>query len=277
MSVSNLAKRRGKVLDDIMRYYREQLPKVMAETPIEDLRAFASVAPPTTNLTALLRQPGLRLIATCQKASPMRGLLVNQYDAARRAAALVQAGAAAVAVWTDSRHYQGRLEDLRDVRETLPARVPVIRQDFVFDPYQVYESRVAGADGVVLLTAVLGKNDLHALAALCQKLEMTPILDAHTPEEAALAVEVAAQVETAVIALNRRNWQTYEVQPNRAAELRERLPETAVVILRGGYDTPDAIRQARPLRPNAILIGEALSRSKAPDLLLKEMVRVVGK
>lgn len=274
MSVSNLAKRRGKVLDDIMRYYREKLPKVMEETPIEDLRAFASVAPPTTDLAALLRQPGLRLIATCQKASPMRGLLVNHYDAARRAAALAQAGAAAIAVWTDGRHYQGGLEDLRDAREALPAKVPVIRQDFIFDPYQVYESRVAGADGVVLLTAVLGKNDLHALAALCQKLHMTPILDAHTPQETALALEVAAQVETAVIALNRRNWQTYEVQPNRAAELKELLPETAVVILRGGYDTPDAIRQARPLRANAILIGEALSRSKTPDLLLKEMARV---
>lgn len=274
MSVSNLAKRRGKILDDIMRNHRERLPKVMAETPVEDLRAFASVAPPTANLAALLRQPGLRLIATCQKASPMRGLLVNQYHAARRAAALAQAGAAAIAVWTDGRHYQGQLEDLRDAREALPAKVPVIRQDFIFDPYQVYESRVAGADGVVLLTAVLGKNDLHALAALCQKLQMTPILDAHTPQETALALEVAAQVETAVIALNRRNWQTYEVQPNRAAELKELLPETAVVILRGGFDTPDAIRQARPLRANAILIGEALSRSKTPDLLLKEMARV---
>lgn len=273
MSVTNLAKRRGKILDDIMQFHREQLLKTMRETLLEDLRAFASVAPPKTDLVKLLQQPGMTIIAGCQKASPVKGLLVPGYDAVRRAGKFIEAGATAVAIHTDARHYQGQLADLRDARETLPRKAPIIRHDFIFDPYQVYESCVAGADGVTLLTAVLGAADLRELVQLTQKLHMTPIVDVHT--EAELTQAVAAKPP--VILINRRNWQTFELHENRVAELRPLLPETILVIGSGGYDTPAAVHQARAHRLHGILIGEALARHKAPDLLLQEMVRANGR
>ncbi|MCA9936918.1 MAG: indole-3-glycerol-phosphate synthase [Anaerolineales bacterium] len=269
MSVTNLAKRRGKILDDMMRFHRGNLPKRMAEIPLEDLRAFASLTPPATDLAALLRQPGTTLIASCQKASPVRGLLANHYNAVRRAQEFVKAGATAVAIHTDARHYQGQLEDLRDARETLPRQVPLIHRDFIFDPYQVYESRVAGADGIWLITAVLGESDLRALIKLTQKLGMIPLVDVHTEEELGLATAVNAPV----IVLNRRNWQTFAIHEDRVAELRPHVPETTLVIAAGGYDTANAIREARPHNLHGILIGEALARSKTPDLLLREMVK----
>lgn len=278
MSVTNLAKRRGKILDDIMRYYREQLPKVMRETPMEDLRAFASVAPPTTDLLKLLREPGLTIIAGCQKASPVKGLLVPRYNAVRRAQEFVRAGATAVSIWTDARHYQGQITDLRDVREMLPHKVPVIRQDFIFHPYQVYESCVAGADALVLLTAVLGETDLRELVQLTQKLHMTPIVDVHT--EAELAHALAAQ--SPIININRRNWQTFEQRETAVTELYPLLAETVpaaampAVITSGGYDTPAAIHQIRSQHVQGVLIGEALARHQSPDLLLREITRVRG-
>ncbi|MCA9959223.1 MAG: indole-3-glycerol-phosphate synthase [Anaerolineales bacterium] len=269
MSVTNLAKRRGKILDDILHYYREQLPKTMRETPLEDLRAFASVAPPKTDLTQLLRAPGTTLIAGCQKASPVKGLLVPGYNAVRRAEKFVEAGATAVAIHTDARHYQGQLEELRDVRETLPRKIPVIRHDFIFDPYQMYESSVAGADAVWLITAVFGESDLREMLQLAQKLDMTPIVDVHTEAELAQATAVNAPV----IAINRRNWQTFALHEERVAELRPQVPETTLVIASGGYDTPEAIRQERGQHLHGVLVGEALARNKTPDLLLRNMAK----
>ncbi len=267
MSVTNLAKRRGKILDDIMRDHRERLPKTMANTPLEDLRAFASVAPPPTNLLAALQGPRLHLIAGLQKASPVRGLLARKYDPVSQAQQYANMGVTAVAIHTDARHYQGQLEELRDVRETLPAKVPVIRHDFIFDPYQVYESRVAGADGVVLLTAVLGENDLRTLIQLSQKLGMTPLVDAHTPDEVALALVAQAPV----ILINRRHWQTFEVAEEVPAQLRPIIPADLPVIVTGGLSQPAELAPLRGLGVQGVLVGEALARSKDPLALLKAL------
>lgn len=267
MSVSNLAKRRGKILDDIMRDHRERLPKTMADTPLEDLRAFASVAPPPTDLRAALEATRLHLIAGLQKASPVRGLLVRKYDPVRLARQFANAGATAVAIHTDTRHYQGQLEELRDVRETLPAKVPVIRLDFIFDPYQVYESRVAGADGLVLLTAVLGENDLRTLIQLSQKLGMTPLVDVHTAEDVARAIAAQAPI----ILVNRRSWQTFEVDEGLPAQLRPAIPAAVPVIVGGGISQPADLTPLRRLDVQGVLVGEALTRSKDPLAVLKAL------
>lgn len=267
MSVTNLAKRRGKILDDIMRDHRERLPKTMADTPLEDLRAFASVAPPPTDLLAALQGPRLHLIAGLQKASPVRGLLVRKYDPVRLARQVANAGATAVAIHTDARHYQGQLEELRDVRETLPAKVPVIRHDFIFDPYQVYESRVAGADGLVLLTAVLGENGLRTLIQLSQKLGMTPLVDVHTAEDVAQAIAAQAPI----ILINRRNWQTFEVAKELPTQLRPTIPADLPVIVGGGISQPADLAPLRRLGVQGVLVGEALARSKDPLALLKTL------
>ncbi len=269
MSVTNLAKRRGKILDDIMRDHRERLPKTMASTPLEDMRAFASVAPPPTNLITALEPARLHLIAGLQKASPVRGLLARKYDPVRLAKQFANVGVTAVAIHTDGRHYQGQLEDLRDVRETLPNKVPVIRHDFIFDPYQVYESRVAGADGLVLVTAVLGENDLRALIHLSQKLGMTPLVDVHTADDVALALAVQAPV----ILINRRNWQTFEVDETLAAHLRPVIPNEVPVIVGGGISQPADLLPLGRLGIQGVLVGEALARSKDPVGMLKALMQ----
>jgi indole-3-glycerol phosphate synthase len=188
VSVSRQAKQRGEILDEIMRYHREQLPKIMRGTPLSDLRALASIAPAPVDFAGALQREGVRLIAECKKASPSRGLMVPNYDAVRLAQQYVEAGASAISVLTDARHFQGSLDDLsnvRDMLDTLPdeRKVPLLRKDFLFHEYQIYEARAAGADAVLLIAAVLGASDLRALMQLAQKLGMDALVEVHTQAE----------------------------------------------------------------------------------------------
>lgn len=254
--VTNLAKRRGAILDEIMAYHRENLPKVMAAVPFEDIRAFAGVAPQPRDFAAALRQPGVSLIAECKKASPSKGLLAPDYDPVRLAKTYEQAGARAISVLTDTRHFQGTLEHLRDVREAV--KLPVLRKDFIFHPYQVYEARVAGADAILLIAAVLGDGDLRDLLALARKLGMTALIEVHTAEEVARVLPLGP----AIIGVNNRNLQTFEVDFANTARLRALIPPEIVVVGESGLKTADDVRAMRDAGVDAVLVGETLIKSR---------------
>ncbi len=256
MSVTNLAKRRGEILDEIMAHHRENLPKVMAAIPFADLRAMASVAPAPRDFEAAVRAPGVSLIAECKKASPSRGLLVHQYDPVRLAKLYEKAGARAVSVLTDTRHFQGTLAHLRDAREAV--RVPVLRKDFLFHPYQLYEARVAGADAVLLIAAVLSDAEMRKLLALARKLGMAALVEVH--DEAELARVLPLQ--PSIIGVNNRNLQTFEVDFDNTARLRTLIPAEIAVVGESGLKSPDDVRAMKAAGVDAVLVGETLVRSK---------------
>jgi indole-3-glycerol phosphate synthase len=268
MSVTNLAKRRGEILDEIMAHHREQLPKTMQQVSFEDLRAMTAVAPPPRDFEAAVRAPGVGLIAECKKASPSKGLLVNQYDPVRLARFYERAGARAISVLTDTRHFQGTLEHLRDVREAV--RLPVLRKDFIFHPYQVYEARVAGADAILLIAAVLGDADLRQLMALAHKLGMATLVEVHDEADLARVLPLSP----AVIGVNNRNLQTFEVDFGNTAQLRAAIPAGIAVVGESGLRTPDDMRAMRDARVDAVLVGETLVRSK--DVLATTRAFVVA-
>ena len=182
----------GKMLDEIMEWKHNDLPARQAAMPLTSLRALAATAPDPVDFTAALRRPGVSLIAEVKRASPTRGLLCKDFDPTRLARTYADGGASAISVLTDSRFFQGQLEHLTTVKQTVttwqatsqaqprskaPAGgqkggksapppqvrpvIPVLRKDFIFDPYQVVEARVAGADALLLIVAVLGDNDLR--------------------------------------------------------------------------------------------------------------------
>ncbi len=256
MSVTNISKRRGTILDEIMKYHREQLPKIIRDVPIEDLRAFAGVTQPALDFYAALQKPGVSLIAECKKASPSKGLIVRHYDPVQIAKTYEKAGACAVSVLTDGRHFQGSLEHLRDVKESV--RVPVLRKDFVFDPYQVYESRVAGADAILLIAAVLSVNEMRSLLKLTHKLGMNALVEVHTDEE----LDQVLPLQPQIIGINNRNLQTFEVDFENTARLRDRIPPEIVTVGESGLKTADDVRKMAEIGVNAILVGETLVRSK---------------
>jgi indole-3-glycerol phosphate synthase len=285
VSVSNLARRRGTILDEIMRYHRQELPKTMREVPLENLRALVAVAsPPLDMVAALENAPGVALIAECKKASPSRGLLIAHYDPAGLARDYARAGASAISVLTDGRHFQGSLAHLRDVKEALldaPAMVtdkgdrrrqlgiPVLRKDFIFHPYQLFEARAAGADAVLLIAAVLSDNDLAGLMSLAAELGMAALVEAHTAEE----VERILPHRPRLVGINNRNLQTFEVDFANSERLRALIPTDVLVVAESGIKTADDVRHMKAIGVKAILVGESLARSKNGFEAARDLVR----
>ncbi len=256
MSVSRIVKQRGQILDEIMRYHREQLPKIKRAVPLADLRAMTSVAAPPLDFYAALKASGVSLIAECKKASPSKGLMVKNYNPVRLAQSYVQAGARAISVLTDGRHFQGSLDDLRAVRQAVD--VPLLRKDFTFDPYHIYEARVAGADAVLLIAAVLGDNDIRDLLALTHKLGMNALVEVHTERE----LERVLALEPRIVGVNNRNLQTFKVDFANTARLRQMIPDNVVVVGESGLKTAVDVRQMRDIGVDAMLVGETLVKSK---------------
>lgn len=253
--VTNLSKSRGTILDEIMSFHRENLPKVMAAVSLENVRAFASVAPPVRDFYGALKLPGVSLIAECKKASPSKGLLAPHYDPVQLAQTYEKAGARAISVLTDGRHFQGSLEDLRDVREAVS--VPVLRKDFIFHPYQVYEARSAGADAVLLIAAVLSDNDLRQLLPLVHKLGMAALIEVHTADEVARVLPL----QPTIIGVNNRDLQTFEVDFENTARLRALIPPEIAVVGESGLKTVFDVRAMRDAGVDAVLVGETLIKS----------------
>ncbi|NHZ72636.1 MAG: indole-3-glycerol phosphate synthase TrpC [Aquificales bacterium] len=258
MSVTNIAKRRGTILDEIMTFHRENLPKIKRKVSLENVRAFAQIAPPPLDFYAALNAPGVSLIAECKKASPSKGLMVPDYDPVKLARTYVEAGACAISVLTDGRHFQGSLADLRDVVEAVGDKVPVLRKDFMFDPYQIYEARAAGADAILLIAAVLSDRDVGELLKLTHKLGMNALVEVHTEAE----LERMLAMEPRIIGVNNRNLQTFEVDFENTARLRKMIPEDVVVVGESGLKTAVDIQQMRSIGVDAILVGETLVKSK---------------
>jgi indole-3-glycerol phosphate synthase len=266
MSVSNTARRRGEILDEIMAYHRKRLPKVMREVLLEDLRAFATVAPPPLDFYGVLNNPGVSLIAECKKASPSKGLLVPNYDPQGLAQTYTRAGASAISVLTDKRHFQGSLEELRAIKEAMLAgqdggfsrKIPILRKDFIFHPYQIYESRVAGADALLLIVRVLSDSDLRELLHLTHNLGMQALVEVHTEEELSRALAV----DPKIIGVNNRNLQTFEVDFEKTARLRDLVPGDTLMVGESGIKDADDVKRMAEIGVDAILVGESLVRSK---------------
>ncbi len=284
MGVSNKSKRRGTILDEIMRYHREQLPKIMRDVPVADLRALASVASTTVDFFNALSGSGVSLIAECKKASPSKGLLAKHYDPVLLAQAYIAAGAKAISVLTDARHFQGSLEHLRDVKEFVssspadssnrdyeatPGKVAVLRKDFIFHPYQLYESRAAGADAILLIAAVLSRNEMTELLELTHDLQMEALIEVHTAQE----LERVLQLRPRVIGINNRNLQTFEVDFENTARLQSQIPAGIMTVAESGVRSQEDIRELKRIGVDAVLVGESLVRSKNIEQATAELVR----
>jgi indole-3-glycerol phosphate synthase len=273
MSVSNKSIHRGKILDEIMRHNRERLPKTKRAMPEDTVRAFASVTAPALDFVAALKRPGVSMIAECKKASPSKGLMVQNYDPVALARTYASAGASAISVLTDSRHFQGSLEDLRDVKEVMSAEletlfhgtsdpryeigIPILRKDFIFDPYQVYESRAAGADAILLIASVISPAEMRDLLKLTHELGMNALVEVHSEAE----IEAVLPLKPRIIGVNNRNLQTFEVDFANTARLRTLIPADIVTVGESGLKTTGDVQTMKEIGVDAILVGETLVKS----------------
>jgi indole-3-glycerol phosphate synthase/phosphoribosylanthranilate isomerase len=247
-------------LERIVAATREELAARQAAVSLDTLRRAAEAAPaPRAFASALRPATGApaRLIAEVKRASPSKGLLAASFDPVAQARAYAAGGAAAISVLTEPRFFLGALEHLRAVRAAVD--VPVLRKDFVLDPYQVYEARAAGADAVLLLCALLDDAQLAGLLALTRSLGMEALVEAHDAAETQRAVATGATV----IGVNSRDLRTFAVESDVVRQLRPRVPEDRVFIAESGIAGPLDVARARAWGADAVLVGEALMR--APD------------
>jgi indole-3-glycerol phosphate synthase len=269
LSKLDLAKQKGEVLDQIMAWKRQEVPKQMAELPLSHVKAFTQLAPPPLDFAAALRrQQGVSLIAEVKRASPSRGLIAREWEPELIGETYARAGAAAISVLTESRYFQGQLDYLTGVKERLreiQRAVPVLRKDFIYHEYQVYEARMAGADALLLIVGVLSDGELSHLLNLTRQLQMQALVEVHDEAE----LERALAVGATVVGINNRNLKTFEVDVQTTARLRPRISSGIVVVGESGIRTPDDVRQMDDLGVDAILVGETFCRLPQSERLAK--------
>jgi len=260
-------------LERIVAATHDELAARMAQTPLAELQAQIGDLPAPRDLAAALRPAvggSARLIAEIKRASPSKGLLAETFDPVAQARAYAVGGAAAISVLTEPRFFLGSLDHLRAVRAAV--NIPVLRKDFVLDPYQVYETRVAGADAVLLICALLDDAMLANLLALTRTLGMEALVEAHDANEARRAVAAGASV----IGVNSRNLRTFVVDTSRAHRLRPLVPVDRVFVAESGVASVADAARARAWGADAVLVGEALMRAADPGAFTYALANAPG-
>jgi indole-3-glycerol phosphate synthase/phosphoribosylanthranilate isomerase len=260
-------------LERIVAATQMHLSERMRETPLDVMRTRALAAPPSRSFAAALRPNSggpARLIAEVKRASPSKGMLAERFDPVARAQAYAAGGAAAISVLTEPDFFLGSLDHLRAVRAAV--NVPVLRKDFLLDPYQVYEARAAGADAVLLICALLDDTTLCDLLALTRSLGMEALVEAHDAGEARRAVASGANV----IGVNSRDLRTFAVDPDVVRRLRPLVSADRLFIAESGIGDVMGAARARSFGADAILVGEALMRTESPEMMARDLSSALG-
>jgi indole-3-glycerol phosphate synthase len=261
------------ILDEIMAHKRQEVVARRREVPLAELKAQVAGCPPPLPFAPALGAPGVGLIAEVKRASPSRGLLRAHLDPTALALSYAVNGAVAISVLTDSRFFQGRLEYLDAITaalRTAQLAVPVLRKDFVFDRYQVYEARAHGADALLLIAAVLPSDRIAELLELTRALGMTAVVEVHDEGE----VERVLGLAPRVVGINNRNLRDFSVDLETFERLRSLLPDDVLVIGESGVHTAADVRLLARMGADAVLVGEALVT--APDVAAKVRELVSG-
>ncbi len=256
----DIAKYKGEVLEQIMNWKRQEVPRQMQEVPLAQVKAFATIAPPALDFAGALRAaPGVALIAEVKRASPSKGLIAHEWDPVLIADTYARSGAAAISCLTDGRFFQGKLDYLTAIKERQRETgklVPVLRKDFLYHEYQVYEARMAGADAILLIVSVLGDNELRRLRQLAESMGMAALVEVHDEHE----LERALKSEAQIVGVNNRNLKTFEVDIETTARLRALIPPGKLLVSESGIRNADDVRHMAEMGCDAILVGETFCK-----------------
>jgi indole-3-glycerol phosphate synthase len=257
------------VLDRIVEKIKRRLDAVMKDTPLEAIREQSEAVPgPKDFRAAVRRKERISLIAELKKASPSKGLLRPDFDPANLAEIYENAGASAISVLTEENFFLGSPGNLLLARNA--CNLPLLRKDFIFEAYQVYESKVLGADALLLITAILEKDDLSRLIELADTCGMTPLVEVHNEEEMELALNAGADV----IGINNRDLKTMTVDLATTARLAGLVPEGKILVAESGIHTYDDVRSIEGIGVDAMLIGESLVTADDPGGKIRALLGI---
>jgi indole-3-glycerol phosphate synthase len=255
------------ILQRIVATKREEVAAAKAKIPVALLENKLHGAPPVRDFFAALAPPGpIRLIAEVKKASPSAGIIRADFEPVTIAKTYEAHGAACISVLTDQYYFQGHLDYLRAVRQAVG--IPVLCKDFIIDPYQLLEARVAGADAVLLIAECLDEEQLKRLHSESLALGMSPLVELYEPGNLPRVLAAGARL----IGVNNRNLHTFEVDLQHTLKMRREIPADCVLVAESGIKTRQDVRLLEANGVQAMLVGESLMRQKnigsAVDVLL---------
>ena len=259
------------ILNEIVAVKRQELALALERKPLAAVRADAESRVLTRDFEAALRarlaDGKSAVIAEIKKASPSKGVLRENFVPADIAQSYAEHGAACLSVLTDSQFFQGSVDFLKQARAS--CQLPVLRKDFIVDPYQVYESRAMGADAILLIAACLDDAQLKDLEAIARDLYMAVLVEVHDAAE----LERALALKTPLMGINNRNLRTFEVTLDTTLALREQVPKGRLLVTESGILVRDDVVRMRAAGINAFLVGEAFMRADDPGEALAALFK----
>lgn len=256
----------GAILDTTRSAVEERKVRI----PLETLRARPLYARTPFSLSAALRSSRPALIAEIKRASPSRGVIRRECDPNSVAGAYMAAGAAAISVLTEEKHFMGSLRDLEAARGAVS--IPLLRKDFIIDPYQVHESKSSGADAILLIAAALKPGDLVALRDEARALGMEALVEVHSPAELA----PLAGAGLALVGINNRDLVTFRTDIGLSETLAPLLPAGALGVSESGIRSPEDIARLSRSGIRAFLVGEHFMSADDPGKALADLIRGAG-
>lgn len=255
------------ILDEIAAYTKERVQRERTYTPLEVIkRALAeTTAPIEFPFERALEAPGLSFICEVKKASPSKGIISEDFPYLEIAKAYEEAGASAFSVLTEPKWFQGSATVLLDIAES--ASIPILRKDFTVDEYQIYEAKAIGASAVLLICSILTDAQLAEYLELADSLGLSALVEAHDEAEVKRALSAGARI----IGVNNRDLKTFDVDTGNSARLRDSVPGGILFVSESGISGPDDVKALSGIRPDAVLVGEAMMRTEDKTAFLKEL------
>jgi indole-3-glycerol phosphate synthase len=254
-------------LEELVQATRDSLARRKRERPIAQLEHELASRGEGRPFQEALSHPGTSLIAEHKRRSPSAGIIREGASVTEVVQAYERGGAAAISVLTEERHFGGSLEDLYEARRA--TELPILRKDFCVDLYQLYETKVAGADAVLLVVGSLRADDLERLHGEAQALDLDAIVEVHDEEE----LDCALELDVDVIGINNRNLEDFTVDIQTTVDLLAAIPTGKTVVSESGIRTRQEIEELERVGVDAVLIGETLMRAPDPEDAVRELTR----
>ncbi len=246
------------ILDDILKRRREQLAREKARVSPEEMKALAlSCSRPPLDFKKAISEKGINIISEVKKASPSKGIIADDFRPSEIAVKYEKNGAAAISVLTEEHYFMGSGEYLKEIRKNVS--VPLLRKDFIFDSYQIYEARALGADAVLLIAAMLTAEEMKRLMAIAGDLGLSCLCESHN--EAELKICKAAGAD--IFGINNRDLKTFRVDLAVTEKLAALVPKEGVIVSESGMLSADDVLRVMKSGAKAALIGESLMRDPA--------------
>lgn len=254
------------MLDEIVMTKQDEILRAKNELPFEELKARLKSHMAERQFRHTITRPGtISLIAELKRKSPSKGMLCERFDPVSLAQALQAAGASALSVLTDEAYFGGSLDYLRDAKQF--TEIPVLRKDFIVDPYQVYEAAWYGADAVLLIVRILTEEELVACLQAVDTVGLEALVEVHSEAD----VKIALRCGAGAIGINARDLKTFQIDPALAAQLVPKIPAGKTIVAESGIRTAEDVARLKALGVHALLIGEALMTAPDPAAKVQEL------